>query len=337
MNEMSPIRLLTGFFRTYRRSIVICLLTPAAFIGMHLLGLGHMSDLKYTLLLVGLGLIAAWARSFARYVSRIVRLQDALRNLLPSEESIPECDGAIEEGYRALALAYQKRQNETLTQNAALEREQVDYYTLWIHQIKTPIAAMDLMAQSDEPIERKLLRQELFKVEQYADAALSYQRLQTLHKDLELCEVALYPLCCSVVKKLRTMFIYRRINLDLQQFDATALTDAKWLGMVLTQVLSNALKYTPEGGRISIELRAPLKLAVTDNGIGIRAEDVPRVFDRGFTGQIGRSSEKSTGIGLYLCKETCRKLGHDISLTSEPGRGTTVLINLSRRKYNVFS
>ena len=336
-NDLSAWQLLRGYFRTYRRSVLLCLLSPLLFTGMHLLGMGSFSELGYSLLLTGICLFLAWVSSFSRYVTKLLCLRDAARNLMPSAESIPAGDGRIESAYRDLAIAYQQQQNDLLAQAAALDRERTDYYTLWMHQIKTPIAAMDLMAQSDTPLDRELLRQELFKVEQYADAALSYQRLQSLGKDLELAPISLYPLCCSVVRKLRTLFLYRKITLRMDSFEENVLSDAKWLAMVLTQVLTNSLKYTPEGGEIHIWSPRPQVLCIADNGIGIRAEDVPRVFDRGFTGQIGRSSDKSTGIGLYLCRETCQRLGHRISIASTLGQSTTVTINLRRECYEPFA
>ncbi|MDD3412087.1 MAG: sensor histidine kinase [Eubacteriales bacterium] len=336
MKRLPFARLLGAFLRTYARVILLCLLLPTGFVALHLLGRGEIQELRYSLLLTAALLAVAFVLAFVRFLPKQMRLWDALRDLPPDAEDVPEAQGMLEESYRELAVRYQRAQNEAETRAAAAERERVDYYTLWMHQIKTPIAVISLMAQTDSPIDRELLKQELFKVEQYADAALSYQRLQSLHRDLDLVEAPLYPLCCSVVKKLRPLFLYRQISPRLEPFEGTALTDVKWLGMAMTQVLTNALKYTPAQGYVAIRLDSPGVLVIEDNGIGIRAEDVPRVFERGFTGRIGRDTEKSTGIGLYLCREACRKLGHKVRLESEQGKGTRVTFDLRRDAYDAF-
>lgn len=172
----------------------------------------------------------------------------------------------------------------------------MDYYTLWTHQIKTPIAAMRLLLQEEETHTGEL-EQELFKIEQYADMALQYQRLESLSSDLQLESCSLDGILRQALKKMATPFIRRRISLEFDGTGATVLTDEKWLTFVVEQLLSNALKYTPPGGRITLYLEADKTLVVEDNGIGIRAEDIPRIFERGFTGFNGRMDKKSTGIG----------------------------------------
>ena len=336
MNEKRLPRLLRGYFKTYGRAMALCVTIPLLFAVMHLLGGGALRELNYSLLLIAFVLTIAAVSAFVRYARLQLRLWDALENLPPDANAIPSCERPIDADYRALALAYQRQRETDAAQALADERARVDYYTLWIHQVKTPIAALDLMAQSGEAVDRALLRQEVFKIEQYAEAALSYQRLQSLHGDLELRDTPLYPLCATTVKKLRPLFLYRRISLDMPPFDDSALTDAKWLGLVLSQVLTNSLKYTSEGGSISIRLAKPQVLTIADTGVGIASEDLPRVFERGFTGQIGRECDKSTGIGLYLCKEICDKLGHRIALASQKGVGTTVTIDLRRERFEAF-
>jgi len=334
------IRLIGGWISVTRGAIAATLLIPAAFVLMHLLGQGDVRELGYTLLLIAFvaGFLAL--RSFIRYARRQLALWDVLLCLPPDADAIPEAENQPEQNYRELCLAYQKARNTDANNAATAERDRLDYFTLWVHQIKTPISALDLMAQSGEPVDRNLLRQEVFKIGQYADAALSFQRLQSLRNDLALTDVPLYPLCCATVKKLRPIFLYRKISLHMEPFEGTALSDPKWLGMALTQVLTNALKYTPEGGSVSISLREPQVLQVRDTGIGIREEDLPRVFDRGFTGHAGRDGrdpEKSTGIGLYLCKQACDKLGHGLTLQSAPGAGVTVTFDLRRERFEAFS
>lgn len=333
-------RLLAGWFSTVKYVVLTALLIAAAFIGMHLLGQGTVRELGYTLLLIAFGVGYAAIRSFISYAARQYQLWDAIEHLPPDADALPEAKTVPEKSFRTLATAYQRSRNTDAATAATAERERLDYFTLWVHQIKTPISALDLMAQSGEPVDRELLRQEVFKIGQYADAALNFQRLQSLRNDLALTDVPLYPLCCAVVKKLRPIFLYRKISLYMVPFEGAALSDAKWLGMAITQVLTNSLKYTPEGGTVTIALREPQVLTIRDTGVGIRAEDLPRVFDRGFTGHIGRTGrdcEKSTGIGLYLCKQACDKLGHTVSLASPPEGGVVVTFDLRRERFESFS
>ena len=204
----------------------------------------------------------------------------------------------------------------------------MDYYTLWTHQIKTPIAAMRLLLQEEETHTGEL-EQELFKIEQYADMALQYQRLESLSSDWQLESCSLDGILRQALKKMATPFIRRRISLEFDGTGATVLTDEKWLTFVVEQLLSNALKYTPPGGRITLYLEADKTLVVEDNGIGIRAEDIPRIFERGFTGFNGRMDKKSTGIGLYLCRRILSRLSHTIAIESRPGEGTRVRVGLA--------
>lgn len=340
MSGKQGLRLIVGWFSTVWQTALACVLIPAAFVGMHLLGQGDVRELGYTGLLIGLALLYVGGRSFVRYAGRQMRLWDVLTHLPPETDAIPAGMNEPERCYRALSAAYQHARVEEATREAAAERERLDYFTLWVHQIKTPIAALDLVAQSDEPISRELLRQEVFKIGQYADMALTFQRLQSIRNDLTLAEVALYPLCCTQVKRLRPLFLYRDIRLCMPAFEGVALSDAKWLGMAVSQVMTNALKYTPEGGTITVGLVAPLLLQVRDTGAGIAPEDLPRVFERGFTGSLnrdGQTSERSTGIGLYLCKQACDRLGHAVRIECPPEGGTVVTFDLRRETFEVFS
>ncbi len=329
-------RLLWGYLRLYLARTAFCLLLCAVFCGLHWLGMGAIRELQYAVMVAALLFLLAFLVTFFRYAARQKALWRALGQLPPEPGSLPEAYGPLEEGFRDLAVAYGKESRRQADEAAARDAERTDYYTLWVHQVKTPIAALNLIAQSEKPIDREQLKQEIYKIEQYADVALSYQRLSSLHNDLMLGDVALYPLCCKVVKKLRPLFAFRKIRLVMEPFACVALTDAKWLSMAMEQVLTNALKYTPEGGQIEISLPEPFLLRISDTGIGIRPEDIPRVFDRGFTGHTGHSGAKSTGIGLYLCKQACRHLGHGLSLSSAVGRGTTVTFDLRREDIEAF-
>ena len=330
-------KLLIAWFRTYRLVALLIVLLMALFPLTHVLGGGQLRELDYALTLCGAICLAAFIVSLLM-LRRKLRLLDTALHHLPEEPSaLPPGPSPTDEAWRALTEAYQAQSRELAGRMREDARETADYYTLWLHQIKTPLAALNLLAQSPGEVDRGLLRQETLKIEQYASIALDYQRLQSIHSDLHLTHVPLYPLCCQAVRRLRPLFQYGQISLTLAPFDGDALTDSKWLLVILMQVLTNALKYTPPGGRIVVRQTQPGLLLIEDTGIGIRPEDQARVFDRGFTGQTGRGQEKSTGIGLYLCKRICDELGHGIALVSEVGVGTKVTLDLRRSEVVDFA
>ena len=212
-------------------------------------------------------------------------------------------------------------------------QEKQDFFALWAHQIKTPIAALNLLLQQEKQ-DVAACRQELFKIENYVEMALNYLRFEEMSNDLVLERNSLEQLVRQVVKKYATIFIYNHISIQLEKLDYTVLTDEKWFCFVLEQILSNALKYTKRGSvKISAE-ETPngLKVLVQDTGIGIKSEDLPRIFEKGFTGYNGRMDKKASGLGLYLCKGVCEKLGHEICVTSKEGEGTTVILTLQCEK-----
>ena len=330
-------KLLIAWFRAYRLPALLVAGLLLLFPLTHLLGGGKLRELTYALTLCGTLCLVAIVISLI-LLSRKLRMLESARRHLPEEPSaLPPAAQPAEAAWRELTEAYQTQARELAGRMQGDARETADYYTLWLHQIKTPLAALNLLAQSPAEVDKALLRQETLKIEQYAAIALDYQRLQSIHNDLHLTHVPLYGLCCQAVRKLRPLFQYGQIALTLSPFDGDALTDSKWLMVILTQVLTNALKYTPPGGRITIRQEEPGLLTIEDTGIGIRPEDQARVFDRGFTGQTGRGQEKSTGIGLYLCKRICDELGHGIALVSEVGVGTKVTVDLRRVNLSDFT
>ena len=205
--------------------------------------------------------------------------------------------------------------------------DMTDYYTLWAHQIKTPIAAARLLLQEDPGAVSGEVEVELLKIEQYVEMVLGYLRLDSESTDYVLRDTDLDGLLRQAVRKFARMFILKKIALDLRETGRTVLTDGKWLSFVVEQVLSNALKYPPAGGRIRIYGDGET-VVIADSGIGIREEDLPRVFEKGFTGYNGREDRKSTGIGLYLCRAAADKLGHRLTAESEPGKGSRFVIDL---------
>ena len=208
--------------------------------------------------------------------------------------------------------------------------EQLDYYTLWAHQVKTPLSAAQLLVEQLDPTGplRPLLQQELFKISQYVDLVLHYLRMDTFHQDLQIESVKIQDLVNQVVKKYASFFIHKPLTLELQGLDYVYVTDRKWLELILEQLLSNAIKYTPQG-TIKISIQEGI-LTIADTGIGIQAQDIPRVFERGFTGFNGRVSQQSSGLGLYLCKAIAANLGIGLTLKSQVGQGTQVQLDLNQ-------
>ena len=212
-------------------------------------------------------------------------------------------------------------------------QEKQDFFALWAHQIKTPIAALNLLLQGEKP-DSAASRQELFKIESYVEMAINYLRFEEMSNDLVLEKYQLDTLVRQVVKKNATIFIYRHISVKLENLNAVILTDEKWFCFVLEQILSNALKYTNQGSvTISAQqCKEEIRVIVKDTGIGIKSEDLPRIFEKGFTGYNGRMDKKASGLGLYLCKGVCGKLGHKIEVQSREGEGTTVILILPYEK-----
>lgn len=305
--------LLLGFFAVFAAVFFLYGLPPEA--------LAYAAALCLAL---GLALFAlGYGRFRARHRELRLLLHRAREKALP----LPTPRGLLEEDYQALIRALCSHRAQLSAENENRLRDMTDYYTFWAHQIKTPIAALGLLLQ--ERPDSAPLEVELLKIEQYVEMVLSYLRLDSASTDYVLQDCGLDDVLRGAVRKLAKMFILKKISLDFQETGKTVLTDGKWLGFVVEQVLSNALKYTPEGGAIRVYGDGDT-VVVADSGIGIRPEDLPRVFEKGFTGYNGRTERKSTGIGLYLSRQVCERLGHGITVTSRPGQGTLVRLDLSR-------
>ena len=225
----------------------------------------------------------------------------------------------------------QQAQREQTTVSLEAYNDLMDYYTLWAHQIKTPIAASQLLVQNIEDSDlRKQMEQELFKIDSYANLVLQYLRLESFHDDLVLKRVPLEELVKEVVRKYAIFFIQKGLTVDLHDLDVAVITDRKWLLVIIEQLLSNSLKYTSAGG---IEIYFDDQtLYIKDSGIGIKDSDILRVFERGFSGYNGHLTQQSSGLGLYLTKKIADQLGHQIQMTSQVGQGTTVAIHFEEKK-----
>ncbi|SHH86071.1 hypothetical protein SAMN02745823_01235 [Sporobacter termitidis DSM 10068] len=267
-----------------------------------------------------------FAVGYRRYVLQHRELREMLEKITVSIDYLPRPAGALEKDYQALIKTLFAEKNRIESAADGTMSELVEYFTMWVHQIKTPIAAMNLLLQTEETPRDAALSMELFKIEQYVSMVLQYLRVDSDTTDFVLKRYALDDIIRQALRKYARLFILKKIELDFTESGRTVLTDEKWLSFVVEQILSNSLKYTA-AGKISVYADGAA-LVIEDTGIGIHAEDLPRVFERGFTGFNGRTEKKSTGIGLFLCKRIIDKLGHTISIASEAGRGTRVMIGL---------
>ena len=231
----------------------------------------------------------------------------------------------------ALAEKLEEREAELYQKKSDAENrynDLVDYYTLWVHQIKTPIAASKLLVS--EVADRQLkqqLEQEIFKIDSYTNLVLQYLRLESFHDDLVLKKENIEDLVKEVIRKYAIFFIQKNLSINMHDLDRSIVTDKKWLLVVIEQILSNSLKYTNSGG-IEIYMEDQ-ELCIKDTGIGIKNSDVLRVFERGFSGYNGRMTQQSSGLGLYLTQKISQELGHQIRIESELGQGTTVRIKFA--------
>ncbi len=232
--------------------------------------------------------------------------------------------------FEKLALLEMDKKNRAIEEREKLN-DLMDYYTLWAHQIKTPIAASSLLVgEIEDKKVKNQLEQELFKIESYVNIVLQYLRLESFHEDLVLKKENVEDLVKEIVKKYAIFFIQKGLSLNLHDLDRTIITDRKWFVVILEQVLSNSLKYTSQGG-IEIYFQEDT-LYIKDSGLGIQDADLLRVFERGFSGYNGRLTQQSSGLGLYLSKKIADELGHQISIASQVGQGTTVMISFSEKK-----
>lgn len=244
---------------------------------------------------------------------------------------LPETSRILDGDYQAIIRSLQVQARQLASSAAAREREASDYYTVWAHQIKTPIASMRLSLQQEDTPKARQLLQELSRAEQYVGMVMVYLRLTDGGSDFVLRTCDLDAIVRQAVRRFAGEFITRKLKLCYEPLNAACVTDEKWLLFVVEQVLSNALKYTREGS-ITITMEHPKTLVIRDTGIGIAPEDLPRIFEKGYTGYNGRGDQKASGLGLYLCRTICRKLGHSITAESAPDEGTAIRIGLSQRQ-----
>ncbi len=285
-----------------------------------------------TFLLFGIAKGIGGVRLFKKHQ----RLRQEFENLPLLSDPFAQPETLCEADFIDLLVQLQQILNHTTTKWNEKERNAIDFYTTWVHQIKTPVSVLRMILQKEDTKQNRSLLLEVFRIEQYIEMVLSYLHLESPSSDFVFKEYKLDTILKEVIHKFAPQFVEKKITLTYIPTNLTILTDEKWLSFLVEQILSNALKYTKEGGQISIYLNPDDTLNISDTGIGIAPEDLPRIFEKGFTGYNGRTDKKATGVGLYLCKETAKKLSHRIFADSVVGKGTTISIEFLTHTKKIF-
>lgn len=256
------------------------------------------------------------------------------RHRLLESGALPDTKDIIEKDYQTIIEKLKEEELASRTQAACDYENMVEYYTVWVHQIKTPIASMRLNLQSEDSEFARKLSGDLNRIEAYVEMVLTFIRLDSNSTDYVIKEHDLDDIIKPAVRKFSREFILRKLSLDYKPTEYRVLSDEKWLSFIIEQIISNGVKYTSEGG-IRIYMNNPGVLCIEDTGIGITPEDLPRIFENGYTGFNGREDKRASGIGLYLCKRIADNLGHGISAKSVPGEGTTIMLDLRTKPVDV--
>ncbi len=320
-------RLFGSYLRTHLRGAAVFFLFSLVFAAVFALYHLPVQAVLYAVAvcaLLGAVLLAVGFYRFARRHRALLRLRE---EILLTDEHLPKPMGRIEADYDALVRTLYDEKKRAAEASEARFTEQTEYYTVWAHQIKTPIAAMRLLVSEEDTQRNRELSDQLQNIERYVEMALGYVRLDSESSDFLIRRYDLDTMLCGVIRRYASGFIRKKIRLCYEPVHKTVLTDEKWFSFVLDQLFSNALKYTKTGS-VTVSVEEPLTLVIADTGIGIAKEDLPRVFEKGYTGSNGRTDQRATGIGLYLSKRILTKLGHRITVTSEVGVGTEVRIGL---------
>ena len=308
--------MLTGYLRQRCRTLLAFFLFGGIFAAAFALYQLPLRAVAYPFVLCAAAGAVLLILDYRRVLRQHRRLE--LLRQLPEElaDALPPADTVKEADYRSLVTLLAESRRAIRTQEEQRYGDMVDYYTMWAHQIKTPIASMRLTLQNEDSDLARSLSGDLMRDSSTTDYVIRSHSLDDIVR--------------PAVRKFAGEFIRRRLRLDYQPLDRTVVTDAKWLGFVVEQVLSNALKYTVSGS-VTIAMDGD-DLCIRDTGMGIAPEDLPRIFDRGFTGLNGRRDTRASGIGLYLCRRICRSLGHTIRASSVPNQGTEIRIGLGQKK-----
>lgn len=270
---------------------------------------------------------------FLHFRRMYLERQRIIENITLMTERLPEPDTPLEAQYLEMLERLRTYSYEMQHRYSQARSESIDYYTTWVHQIKTPISVMQMILQSEDTEDYRALSAELFRIEQYVEMVLYWFRLDSTANDFVIGTVALDAVIRTAIRKYASQFIRKKIRIVYDGTAETVLSDKKWLLFILEQLLSNAVKYT-DSGSVTISVEGQI-LQVADTGIGIAAEDLPRIFEKGYTGYNGRADRKSTGLGLYLCRRAADKLSHRLHAESEIGKGSTFYLDMHTEKIEI--
>lgn len=305
---------------------VVFLIFIVSFLLYHL----PLMAIIYPMLLCVFIIVCFGVSDFIRVKQKHIKLQN-LKDFEAEmiEESI--FDGTLTDNdYKQIILSLKEKIVDIKSQDFANYNDMVDYYTVWAHQIKTPISSMKLTLQGEDTKLSRRLSADLFRTEQYVEMVLAFLRLGTETGDYVFKSYNIDDIIRPCIKKFATEFIERKLSLDYKTVNFEVVTDEKWLSFVIEQLLSNALKYTKNGG-IKIFAYDKNTLIISDTGIGIAPEDLPRIFEKGYTGYNGRIDKTASGLGLYLCKLICDNLKINIDIKSQIGKGTVCTLDFRQK------
>lgn len=318
-------KILIGYIKVRKKSITAYIFFCTVFAVSFYLYKLPLSAVCYSSALCFFAALIFSAADFRKYAKKHAQLEELKSSVIFSLNGLPEDESDLDRDYNEIIQILFDDKRRLVNEMNKKYSEMTDYYTIWVHQIKTPIFAMNLaLGNEDDPLHREI-SENLQKIEQYADMSLCYLRLDSESTDFVIKSCFVDDIIKQAVRKFSMQFIRKKLRLDYRPSGCSVVTDEKWMLFVIEQVLSNSLKYTKQGF-IAITFERSGILCIRDSGIGIAPEDMPRIFERGFTGYNGRSDKKASGIGLYLCRRICDNLGHKISAYAPEDGGTEIRI-----------
>ena len=271
--------------------------------------------------LTTLGLISLW--KYYQFKTKIKTLQEFIYVTDLDSLTLPS-----DKVYHSLIIKLNEEASKKLLQQRNQQKNTESLIKMWSHQMKLPLSALSLMVQT-QSTDVKEYQQQVFRLEKYLNNLLSYLKFKQHHDDFRFQIVSVREIISSIVKESRYLCIAKELSVTIQG-NCQLKTDKKWLRFALMQLIDNAIKYSTKGGNITITLSGK-SIIISDNGIGILSEDLPRLFDEGFTGFNGHEHQKATGLGLYMTKEILDQLNLDIKVNSLIEEGTQVIISLLTR------
>lgn len=319
-------KLYLQYLWTNRRTAAVLAVWAAIFCAVFWLYRIPVDTVLYAAILSAVFGFAVMTVHFLRWRQHYMQRERMMQAPCLLQDPLPEPDHLTEAQYQEMLQNLRALYTEQVNRTERERTDTIDYFTQWVHQIKTPVSVMRMILQAEDTDEHRALQTELFRVEQYAEMALAYTRLDSSSRDLVIRETPLDPVIRSAIRKYAPLFIRRKLRIIYDGTAESALTDEKWLQFILEQILSNAVKYT-DTGSVTVTVSGQ-KICIADTGKGIAPEDLPRIFEKGYTGMLGRADKQATGIGLYLCKKAADRLNIGLTAESEYGSGSAFTLDL---------